>query len=159
MKKHKWSHSRDRHVSKHKKVKCALAVELENSISDSEGSEDSSSSSSESESDNERKHKDSKKCKLDQTDSPKVAKHHKTASAHKESKDKSKIKDEKDIKLVKSSEEKDKDIKIGTEQCIQPQLQQALSFSADTTGLRTVQAGGQITLDLTQFNALMNFVQ
>ena len=40
VKKCKQSHSRDWHVSKHKKVKHALAVELENSSSDSEGSED-----------------------------------------------------------------------------------------------------------------------
>ena len=74
---------------------------------------------------------------MDQTDSPKVGKHHKTASTHKVPKDKLKSKDEKDIKLVKSSEEKDKDIQIGTEQFIQPQSQPALSLPADTTGLPT----------------------
>ena len=32
-------------------------------------------------------------------------------------------------------------------------------ISLDTAGLHTVEAGGCISLDITQFNTLMNFVQ
>ena len=101
VKKRKHAHSTDCHGSKHKNVKCAPPVESENSSSESEKNGDSSSSLSSSDSDNESpkvKHKESKKHKLDKTETPKSSKHHKTSSANKEHK--LKIKDDKEKKVI-----------------------------------------------------------
>ena len=87
---------------------------------------------------------------MNKTETPKSSKHHKTSSADKEHK--LKIRDNKEKKI---SENKDTDVE--KKEVLQAGSEPQISF--DSAGLHTVEAGGHISLDITQFNALMNFVQ
>ena len=135
-----------------KKSKCAPPVKSENSSSESERNGDSSSSLSSSDSANESpevKHKESKKCKLDKMETPKSSKHCKTSSANKEHK--LKIKDDKEKKVNDN-----KDMEVEKKEVLQGGSEAQISL--DTAGLHTVEDGGCISWDITQFNTLMNFV-
>ena len=83
-------------------------------------------------------------------ETPKSSKHHKTSSANKEHK--LKIKDDKEKKVSDN-----KDMEVEKKEVLQAGSEAQISL--DTAGLCTVEAGGHISLDITQFNALMNFVQ
>ena len=81
---------------------------------------------------------------------PKSSKDKKAKKSVQDKDDKTEMKDERERR---HSGRKDKDTKIAV------QAVSVAKESVDTTSLHTLEGAGQISLDIGQFNALMNFVQ